>query len=168
MSYARFSYADVYVFLNVEGYLSCCGCSFPDPEQTDFDTTADLLAHLAKHRAAGHDVPEETLDALKADAVENDTWIAKVAAGMCPSCEGARWVQNPPPGWEACWRCNHDGKIGTKPEPREWSAAVLKENGARTIPDPPPMRPGGCGVTTAGPIPPGTPPGRLAPPPRKP
>lgn len=47
-------------------------------------------------------------------------------------------------------------------------AAVLAENGARTIPDPPPMRPGGCGVTTAGPIPAGTPPGRPAPPPRKP
>lgn len=91
MSYARFSYADVYVFLSVYGHLYCCGCwlSKADESVPDrFLTTADMLAHLDKHRAAGHDVPEETYDRLRKDAAENDAWMAKVDAGMCSTCSG--------------------------------------------------------------------------------
>lgn len=125
MSYARFSYADVYVFLSCYGELDCCGCwlqeAMPD-EPTTFTTTVGMLEHLAKHAAAGHDVPTESIDALKADSAENDAWMAKVEGGMCPTCDDTRWVQNPPPGWEPCWGCNPGGKIGTRPADRPWQA----------------------------------------------
>lgn len=65
MSYSRFGYADVYVFMNVGGYLSCCGCWLSDRE--DYYSTADMIAHLAEHRAAGHDVPDGIEDELLAD-----------------------------------------------------------------------------------------------------
>lgn len=86
MSYARFGWdnSDVYVFLDVGGYLTCCGCilepSGPDPlafSSARFHTTAEMLAHLDEHRAAGHCVAEETIESLRADADENDQWIVE-------------------------------------------------------------------------------------------
>ena len=56
MSYARFSHADVYVFMNVNGYLDCCGCILGD--QYAFHSTDAMIDHLAQHRDAGHDVPD--------------------------------------------------------------------------------------------------------------
>ena len=76
MSYARFSWCDVYVFVSVEGHLDCCGCSLP-PGWFEADTTAEMLDHLQKHREAGHDVPDEVFDALRADAAVNDADMAK-------------------------------------------------------------------------------------------
>ena len=69
MSYCRFSNADVYVFMNVGGFLSCCRCWLGDRE--DFYSTEEMIAHLAEHRAAGHDVPEGIEDDLLADDHEN-------------------------------------------------------------------------------------------------
>ena len=92
MSYARFSFADVYVFMCVSGKLECCGCILQerewvdDPEwpifggylkavgeviETRFDTTQGMVDHLALHRAAGHDVPEHVEPALWADDADN-------------------------------------------------------------------------------------------------
>jgi hypothetical protein len=127
MSYARFSYADVYVYLDVNGYLRCCGCSL-DKERWDYETTADLLAHLDAHKAAGHDVPDETIELLKADAVENDAWIASVAAGMCTSCDGVgRCSQGyPQPHPAECWKCHGDGACpdcGGRGGTEEWARA---------------------------------------------
>lgn len=69
MSYARFSYADVYVFMSTSGYLDCCGCILDDVAQ--FDNTADMIIHLDEHRAAGHNVPEGIDARLWADDHEN-------------------------------------------------------------------------------------------------
>ena len=98
MSYARFGWngSDVYVYLDSGGYLTCCGCVLQEREvvedgdsffgfymrpigeiiETRFETTADLLIHLDRHRAAGHVVEESTYAELRADADENDQWIA--------------------------------------------------------------------------------------------
>lgn len=79
MSYARFGWdgSDVYVYLDVAGHLACCGCALGSPVHR---STADMLAHLDAHRSAGHRVPEACIEQLKADAEENDTWIAGLAA----------------------------------------------------------------------------------------
>lgn len=92
MSYSRFSHAHVYVYMDVGGYLNCCGCILQervwvdDPEwpifkgyakavepiiETRFYTTGGMIEHLAIHRAAGHDVPAGIEDALRADDAEN-------------------------------------------------------------------------------------------------
>lgn len=69
--------SDVYVYLDCCGYLCCCGCSLGD--EWNFYTTADMLAHLAKHREAGHNVPQRCIDGLIADREENDQWIGAEA-----------------------------------------------------------------------------------------
>lgn len=78
MSYARFGQdgSDVYVYLDCGGWLACCGCSLHDEGR--FDTTANLITHLELHKAAGHDVPDECIEALEAEAAENDAWIEEV------------------------------------------------------------------------------------------
>ena len=75
MSYARFGWegSDVYVYLDVGGYLACCGCCLSDYWR--HDDTASMIAHLREHQAAGHHVPEETIAELEADRVANDAWI---------------------------------------------------------------------------------------------
>lgn len=80
MSYARFGYADVYVYMDFTGRLACCGCSLTDAWY--FDSTDAMIAHLAEHRAAGHDMPSEIEAELRADDGEN----------FPPTCrEGHMW-----------------------------------------------------------------------------
>ena len=86
MAYARFIDSDVYVFASAYGPLECCGCSLGG--EWDFWTTAEMLAHLDKHRAAGPSVPDDCIEALKAEAAENDKRAADIQAGMCFSCDG--------------------------------------------------------------------------------
>ena len=68
MSYCRFLEADVYVYMDVNGSLSCCGCILGDDWY--FDSTQAMVDHLAEHRAAGHHVPAIE-DALWRDDEEN-------------------------------------------------------------------------------------------------
>lgn len=79
MSYARFGWngSDVYVFVDVGGFLACCACSLGQPSH---GSTADMLAHLDAHKAAGHTVPADCIEGLKAEAEDNDRWIAEKAA----------------------------------------------------------------------------------------
>lgn len=69
MAYSRFSYADVYVFMDVHGTLECCGCSLGD--EWNFGSTEAMIDHIAEHRAAGHDVPDGLEDELRADDEDN-------------------------------------------------------------------------------------------------
>lgn len=92
MSYSRFSFADVYVYMDVGGYLTCCGCILQEREwiddpdypifggylravepiiETDFYTTQGMVDHIAMHVAAGHDVPNFLVPDLWADDAEN-------------------------------------------------------------------------------------------------
>jgi len=85
MSYARFGdgCSDVYVFLDVGGYLTCCACGIyiPKGKLSSFTcTTSDeMIQHLREHQSAGHQVEEHTFKNLLADAKENDDWIAEQA-----------------------------------------------------------------------------------------
>lgn len=109
MSYCRFSNADVYVFMHVGGFLSCCGCWLAGkPFQTDaFGDTQGMLKHLDDHRAAGHNVPQHVYDDLLEDAPMNDEWMAKVATGMCPDCEDSK----------LCNYCHGTGLLGQPSDP---------------------------------------------------
>jgi hypothetical protein len=75
MSYARFSHdgSDVYVFASDAG-LECCGCWLrgDSRQPVTFRTTAEMIAHLIGHVAAGHSVPRYCFDGLMEDADEND------------------------------------------------------------------------------------------------
>ena len=75
MSYSRFSHADVDVYMDVNGSLACCGCLLTDDPETSggwyYNSTDEMIAHLDKHRAAGHDVPDYLDDALREDDEEN-------------------------------------------------------------------------------------------------
>lgn len=96
MSYCRFGEGDVYVFLNVGGYLDCCGCILREYEwvddetrpifkgyfkpigeiiHTEFFTTADMINHLQLHIDKGHHVPNECIKALLEDQEVNDKLI---------------------------------------------------------------------------------------------
>ena len=70
MAFARFSDGDVYVYLNTDGLFECCACSFLGPLLSGgchlVETSAEMLAHLEQHRAAGDDVPEGCLKELRA------------------------------------------------------------------------------------------------------
>ena len=93
MSYCRFSEGDVYVFLNTDYLLECCGCILQETEwvkdetmpffkghfkpigeivQNRFNTTQAMLDHLQLHKDAGHDVPQFCIEGLKRDQLEND------------------------------------------------------------------------------------------------
>lgn len=106
MSYCRFSDADVYVFLAVDLGLECCGCILQerewvdDPDRPIFGgylkavgekinayglTTDEMLAHLQRHRAAGHDVPDYVFADLEADREENDAYLAALDTGEAVS-----------------------------------------------------------------------------------
>lgn len=77
MAYARFGAgsSDVYVFMHVAGFLTCCGCSLTDKTQMwgsyDADTTQDMIDHLQAHVDAGHNVPEHIGYALWEDDADN-------------------------------------------------------------------------------------------------
>ena len=66
MSYSRFGYADVYVFMSVGGHLECCGCILGD--EWAFDSTQAMVDHLSIHRDAGHHVPDIEPDLWRDDA----------------------------------------------------------------------------------------------------
>ena len=64
MAYARIAKdSDVYVYEDMAGFISCCGCRlmpFLSSEWTH--TAAEMVEHLRKHEKAGHKVPAELLD----------------------------------------------------------------------------------------------------------
>jgi hypothetical protein len=65
MAYCRFGPSDVYVFMDVGGYLNCCGCYRTDDGRSfHADSTQEMVDHLALHRASGDNVPD----------IEPDLW----------------------------------------------------------------------------------------------
>jgi len=76
MSYARFGCdgSDVYVFTSTAG-LECCGCALEDATAVPvFESNVAMIAHLERHVAAGHVVPDNCLERLRdpKDAAENE------------------------------------------------------------------------------------------------
>lgn len=76
MSYARFGWdgSDVYVFLDVGGFLSCCGCGL-SRKSFKANSTDEMIAHLREHIAAGDCVPADVIPGLEAVRAENDSFI---------------------------------------------------------------------------------------------
>ena len=80
MSYSRFGEADVYVYLDVGGFLYCCGC----PKNTDgigyrAYKTQDMVNHLLEHRKNGDRVLTDTIERLWKDHEENMYFIRTTA-----------------------------------------------------------------------------------------
>lgn len=93
MSYARFGAdgSDVYVFFSVDHMLECCGCRLQKWMWVDgdeltpgsrlepvgeivpdtFGSTAEMEAHLQRHIAEGHHVPDYVIPDLWADDATN-------------------------------------------------------------------------------------------------
>ena len=74
MSYARFSSdSDVYVYASTAGGIECCRCRFiADTHDTPRNDAVmvdedEMIAHLEKHRKAGHRVPDDAFEQLRAD-----------------------------------------------------------------------------------------------------
>jgi hypothetical protein len=70
MAYCRFTrQSDVHVYEDVGGGLTCCGCTLRGvgPLGQDFNcpTRSSMIAHLEEHRAAGHEVEEDTFHRLR-------------------------------------------------------------------------------------------------------
>lgn len=93
MAYARFSYADVYVFMSTSGHLECCGCKLGD--EWAFDSTQAMVDHLAEHRAAGHNVPDGIEADLWADDREN--WVDYARCDV-DGCDERVTCGSPSPG----------------------------------------------------------------------
>jgi len=61
MSYARWSAnSNVYVYADVRGGITCCGCAIYDGDYVNIKTSGYMIEHLDAHRAAGHLVPDYT------------------------------------------------------------------------------------------------------------
>lgn len=68
MSYARLSEGDVYLYHDSGLGLRCQACRFlPELRSKFFKTFAGAIAHVERHIAAGHKVPERTLRDLRED-----------------------------------------------------------------------------------------------------
>ena len=89
MSYARFSYSDIYVFMNFSKQLECCACLMAPPTvrmshrgaSYYSDSTEKMINHIKEHRLAGHKVPETIEEDLLKDDERNfynDTKDTKV------------------------------------------------------------------------------------------
>lgn len=66
MSYCRFFYSDVYLYHCVTNEIVCDGCRLGGGLKS-FATRSAAIAHLEEHRRAGHDVPEEAFERLRAE-----------------------------------------------------------------------------------------------------
>ena len=108
MSYARFSHADVYVFMSTSGHLECCGCHLGD--QWSFDSTAAMVEHLAEHRAAGHDVPNGIESDLWADDQEN--WVDYRRCDVEGCDERVTCGSPSPDGYVSCCSVAHAQTLG--------------------------------------------------------
>lgn len=82
MAYARFIENDVYVYLDVSGYFTCCACALNEveedqifPASRSFYTTDDLIEHLREHQKKGDHVQDYVFERLLDEKEENDEWI---------------------------------------------------------------------------------------------
>ena len=73
MSYCRFGVnSDAYVFEHVRGGYECCACCLADTALGSFlcATPNEMIEHLRKHVAAGHQIPATAFARLRRQAEE--------------------------------------------------------------------------------------------------
>ena len=85
MSYSRFGEADVYVYLDVSGYLTCCACNIMETQDVwgnfrAYDTET-MVNHLKDHRKNGDRVLTDTIERLWANHEENMKFINDIKLG---------------------------------------------------------------------------------------
>lgn len=74
MSYSRFSFSDIYLYLDVDGYFSCCCCRLAPKHESgmhhdcNFYSVKELFSHLDAHNDAGHDAD---YDGIKKDIMRD-------------------------------------------------------------------------------------------------
>ena len=73
MAYARWGCdgSDVYVFMDVSGGFTCCGCDLVSEPRSNFATKGEMVEHLLAHRAAGHTVPEYAIENIRNETEED-------------------------------------------------------------------------------------------------
>jgi hypothetical protein len=59
--------SDLYMFESVGGWVECSGCRFDDPWIVQLNSVEDALAHVRKHREAGHTVVDGLEDSIRAE-----------------------------------------------------------------------------------------------------
>lgn len=69
MSYCRFLPYDAYIYMDFNGTLTCCGCALDDNWQ--YESTQEMVDHIAEHRVAGHHLPDDIEQRLWEDDEEN-------------------------------------------------------------------------------------------------
>ena len=79
MAYVRWSEdSSVYVFLHVNGYITCCGCLLQEnntgtsytARDPEFYSRSAAIKHLLRHVEAGHRVPARAFERLEAEILE--------------------------------------------------------------------------------------------------
>lgn len=71
MSYARFVESDIYVYLDVSGYLVCVLCTLNEANTFRANNTQMMVAHIKQHEAKGDYVPSDIYQNLWKDDKEN-------------------------------------------------------------------------------------------------
>lgn len=62
--------SDVYVYYGAEGYV-CCGCRLMRRGEFSSHNEEAMIAHLQRHQAVGHQVPEDAFVTLRNIAERN-------------------------------------------------------------------------------------------------
>ena len=76
MSYARWGCedSDVYIYLSVTGWYTCCCCSLLESEDMvrhmQLPSAAHMIEHLHQHELAGDKVPQSALERLLAETLK--------------------------------------------------------------------------------------------------
>lgn len=77
MSYCRFSDGDVYLYADVQGGWTCCGCSLigGPSGMRHLDSAEDVLAHFQHHERAGDRVPDYAIARIKDEIATPSTSV---------------------------------------------------------------------------------------------
>jgi hypothetical protein len=71
VSYCRWNSGDLYIYADVHGGITCCGCKLLRPSDggdwQDFNcaTRSEMIAHIEQHRIAGHRVLNDVITLLR-------------------------------------------------------------------------------------------------------
>jgi len=73
MSYCRMGPdSDVYLYADINGGWSCCGCAFVESSTARFYSLEHVFDHMVEHRQAAQKVPERVFDRLRREIMERD------------------------------------------------------------------------------------------------
>lgn len=113
MSYCRWGYSDVYMFRSVTGGITCCACFLNKknegalfPPDTHLKTYDEAIAHLEKHRDAGHSVPASAFEEIRRDQEDGISLDPSVCSKCSKPFDGPALV-NLNDGTALCHNCQN-------------------------------------------------------------